>query len=242
MFVNDAIPPSRREYIAADANDPAAYDAVTGILKDGYRIRVPIEMMDSTLPLQRVGTTPMNIRTNLTGEHRLDRYFFPDGSAKPARKIRLRAFDEVAESEWVTHDAHAAHKPGYRGAVADAAAGQALKDAAYQEMVDDLSRQWMLDYQRAADAQRTTVDAARPQGISDGEWERERGIREMCDAWKGDSDGAETPIKTKEGAQAPQGIWPVGGTPVGLTAAKAGDVCGTDGARGRLAWISTAHN
>jgi hypothetical protein len=173
---------SNSRYIAADADDPTAYGP-DGLLKDGYKIRVPVELMDSALPLQRMATVPRSIRTGLEGEHRLDKYFFPDGSQKPARTPRTR------NQPVVDVDQFSDHKPGFRGAdaargVADA--GRALQDAAYEAMVRDNERAWMPEHMRAADT-RVTTDAARPLGISDSEWARAEGIRQMCDAWKADA-------------------------------------------------------
>jgi hypothetical protein len=87
--------------------------------------------------------------------------------------------------------------------VADAAAGQALKDAAYSEMCQDLQNAWKPDHQRVADTRHATADAARPQGVSDAEWQRELGIREMSDAWRQDAAAVSTP---PAGAYAPVGL------------------------------------
>jgi hypothetical protein len=44
------VPTRRREYISADFTDRSAFDE-NGLVKDGYRLRVPIEMMDAALPI-----------------------------------------------------------------------------------------------------------------------------------------------------------------------------------------------
>jgi hypothetical protein len=192
------------------ADDADAYGA-DGILKDGHSIR--ISMTDAKpMPLQRMGTVPMNIVTGL----RLDKEFYPDGTPKPPRTPSTR--NQVADA-----DPYSANKPGFR--TADAArgamdAGQPAKDSAYSEMCQALERAWMPDHLRAADTRRTTADAARPAGVSDAEWAREQGIRQMSDAWRQDAAAVSTP---------PAGAY----APVGL-GANEGDVVTWNGAPARL--------
>jgi hypothetical protein len=203
---------TRRRLADDDEND--IFDE-RGIIKDGKRLRVPVHLMDAAPPRR---SAPMSITTGLTGEHKLSKFFFPDGSAKPARKIRLRDIDEVEESERVTHDAHAEHKPGYRTAdraVVDA--GQALKDAAYEEMVRDLSEAWKPAEQRIADARQMTADAACPAGVDPRTFFYEQGVREMCDAWRGDAAAVQN---------LPAGRYPL--------SAGEGNPCTIDGAAGTL--------
>jgi hypothetical protein len=106
-------------------------------------------------------------------------------------------------------------------------------ETAHGEMVTDLQTQWMTPERKAqhiADTRRMVADAAR--GID----ARDAAYAEMCNdlvnAWRPKDGGDYRPAV--EGAQAPKGIWPVGGTPVHLTSAKEGDLCATDGGRGRL--------
>jgi hypothetical protein len=211
MFVQDAVlPPRRREYITADASDPAAYDE-RGILKDGYRIRVPISMMDNAPP-QR--SAPLSITTGL----RLDREFFPDGSPRTPRAPRTQRSQPVVDA-----DQYRDHKPGFRDAARITAdAGQTAKDAAYNEMVADLQDAWKPDHLRAAVARRTTADAIRPLGVSDAEWARAEGIREMSDAWK-------TPPPVLDAAAV--AVLPAGRYPL---SAGEGNPCTIDGAVGTL--------
>jgi hypothetical protein len=172
--------PKRREYVAADVNDANAYDE-RGILRDGFKIRIPIEMMDSKLPIERMNSAlprraaagPLVIETGLG----LDKHYYPDGTEKPPRTPRIRIADA---------DPYSGNKPGFRDAAAARAtvdAGQAAKDSAYSQMCQDLTTAWMPDHLRAADARRVTADA-RPHGVSDAEWARAEGIRQMCDAWR----------------------------------------------------------
>jgi hypothetical protein len=182
---------SGSRYITADINDPSAYDE-DGILKDGYRIRVPVEMMDSTLPLQRIGTVPRNIVTGLN----MQRFYFPDGESKadfaariaprqPARRVQRDQQEHQAEDATVT-EAYASHKPGYR--VADATvtqdAGQALKDAAYEEMVRDNENAWKSPEQMVADARQVTTDAACPAGIDPRDWAYHQRCQQDSEAWR----------------------------------------------------------
>jgi hypothetical protein len=158
MFAQDSFPPRRREYITVDANDPAAYDE-RGILRDGYRIRIPIEMMDSALPIERIGSAPSRRAASgplvITTGLRLDQYYYPDGSPRAPRTQR----HPVADA-----DQYSANKPGYRTADA-AGSGRTTVDAkadAYNSMVADLQTAWMAPWQKAqhvADAQRATADA-----------------------------------------------------------------------------------
>jgi hypothetical protein len=208
MFLQDAVPPSRREYITVDEGNPAAYGP-DGLLRDGYKIRIPITMMDASLPLQRMGAVPLNIVTGL----RLDKEFYPDGSRRPAPTPRTPVVDV---------DPFIGNKPGFRDAAAVRAntdAGQAAKDSAYSEMCRDLQDAWKPDHLRAADARRTTADAVRPLGVTNAEWARAEGIRQMCDAWR------------SQDAPAAQ-ILPLGAVPKHIGTVKAGDACTLDGAPG----------
>jgi hypothetical protein len=156
---------SNSRYIAADADDPTAYGP-DGLLRDGYRIRVPVELMDSVLPLQRAGTVPRNISTGLTGEYKLSRFFYADGSRKadfvdgsrtPSRKGRRPV--EPDENEFEGNDGMRDHRPGFRDAAAVRGvtdAGQAVKDAAYEEMCRYNENAWKSDHQRTADARQVT--------------------------------------------------------------------------------------
>jgi hypothetical protein len=169
---------SGSRYIAADADDPAAFGP-DGLLRDGFKIRVPVELMDAKLPLQRVATVPRNIVTGLTGKDSLDRYFFPDGTEKPARTPRTERHLPAADV-----DRYGANKPGFR--TADAITvddGEAIKNAAYNEMCHDLQDAWKTPEQRTADARQVT-DAACPAGVDP----RDFAYRQMCtdlqDAWK----------------------------------------------------------
>jgi hypothetical protein len=203
-----------------------------GIIRDGKRLRVSVTAMDAAPP-QR--SAPLSITTGL----RLDKEFYPDGqlksdwvdgSRKPSRKGRRPVDPDEDDGEFegedgMRHDALAAHRPGYR--VSDAArgvvdAGQALKNAAYEEMVRDNERAWMPDHLRTADTRHTTADAMRPLGVTDSEWQRELGIREMSDAWK-------TPPPVLDAA-AVQNL-PAGRYPL---SAGEGNPCSIDGAVGTL--------
>jgi hypothetical protein len=85
-------------------------------------------------------------------------------------------------------------------------------------MVADLQDAWKPDHLRAAVARRTTADAMRPLGVSNAEWAREQGIREMSDAWR------------TQDAPAVQNL-PVGRYPL---SAGEGNPCSKDGSPGRL--------
>jgi hypothetical protein len=212
---------SGSKYIATDADDPTAYDE-NGFLRDGFKIRVPIEMMDSTLPLQRVATVPRNISTGLRGKDSLDNYFFPDGSPKPARTPRPERTQQVVDANQFND-----HRPGFRDAASVrgviAADGEALKNAAYNEMCHDLQDAWKPDYLRAADA-RLTADAGCPAGVDP----RDFAYRQMCtdlqDAWK------VPPVFDAAAVETP----PVGAYCKAGVGAKEGDIVTWNGAPARL--------
>jgi len=223
-------PTSRR--FADDDRD--LYDE-RGIIRDGGRIRVPMPMMDSK-------TGALVIETGLRGEFALSKAFFPNGESKhaDAADVSSRRRRKTVERDPMgrevasftgedTRDAFSDHRPGYRGTTT--AADHARVAAAYDEGVRELCDAWRTPEQRAqpvADARRT-ADPPPPEGVSAASWARHLTMVEDARAWMPDA-GIE-----KEAAQAPKGIWPVGGVPVHLTAAKEGDLCGTDGARGWLA-------
>jgi hypothetical protein len=180
-FITDAGPleraiisPTPRHY--TDDDDP--YDA-NGYLKDGRRIRVPLETMDS-----RRGA-PVIINTGLRGKDSLDRFFDVDGSPKEPRRRRVRQRDPVGrESGSFEEEDACPHRPGLR-TVNDAHVHQ-VTDAraeARDEMIRDLCNAWRPGPQPSLPPA-TTDDAGRPVGISDGEWERHRMIQEMTDAWR----------------------------------------------------------
>jgi hypothetical protein len=205
---------SGSKYIAADADDPTAFDE-NGFLRDGYKIRVPITMMD--LPMERMRSVPLSITTGLN----LGKYYFPDGTEKPPRTPRTERSQPVVDA-----DPYSDHKPGYRS---DAGAGRVTVDAkaiAYDEMVRDLSTAWMSPESKAqnepliSDTRRTTADV-RPLGISDSDWARHQMINDQANAWRTqDAPAVATP---------PSGAF----APVGL-GANEGDICSQNGVPGNL--------
>jgi hypothetical protein len=201
-------------HVQHDLDDDSAYDE-RGILRDGHAIRVPMrEMRDANR-----SNAPVVITTGL----RLDREFYPDGTPRyrrdddpqPRRRRKVQQTDPT-----VTEDDH---RPGHR--FGDAA-GRATVDAAYNEMVADLTSAWMSAEQRAqnaSDAQRVTADGVSP---------RDQYIRSMQDAWRTppvvfDANGPEVAATTRAVPDRPQGAW----GPAGF-AAKAGDPCTSNGAPG----------
>jgi hypothetical protein len=199
-----------------------------GIIRDGKRMRVPITMMDSRLPIERMRSNqPLVISSAgyIPEEIRARMYDGIPGVtvSSDARRSRKQVARDPMGREAGTYeeeDTYRDHKPGYR--VGDAAritadAGQALKDAAYSEMVADLQDAWKPDHLRAADARRTTADAVRPLGISNSDWARELNRREISDAWK-------TPAPALDAA--PSGKWPL--------SAGVGSACDLNGERGVL--------
>jgi hypothetical protein len=228
MITQDAFPPRRREFITVDEGDPRAY-GIDGLLRDGYKIRVPIEMMDSRLPIERMRSSePLIINTGLPRS-------VYDGipgitASSDARRSRKRVARDPMGREVGTYEeedaALSAHRPGYR--VGDAArgtadAGQALKDAAYEEMCRDLSTAWMSPEQRGqngpsvSDARHATTAPARPLGVSNSDCARELNRREISDAWKSPAPALNA---------APSGKWPM--------SAGAGSACDLNGERGVL--------
>jgi hypothetical protein len=228
MFVQSIAP---RRHIDDDIFDEH------GVIRDGKRLRV--SMADAKpLPLQRMGTVPpLNITTGLEGEFALNNFFYAvDGSPKGPRRRKVVARDPMGReaAEYIEEDAalFADHRPGFRTTVT--AADHARVAESYNQMVTDLQNAWRgePEPQQTADAQRTD-DAGRPAGVSDADWAREQNRREIADAWK-----PRDATDPRESTQKPQGVWPFGGVPVGLTAAKAGDICSADGGRGRLVLLS----
>jgi hypothetical protein len=102
-----------RQYVLADADDPNAYDE-EGILKDGYRIRVRMEMMDHAQ--RRFATpapaapAPMVITTGLPlrGPGSLASQFYTDGTRKPRRKPR----DEYGDPDFDKFEEDGARRRG----------------------------------------------------------------------------------------------------------------------------------
>jgi hypothetical protein len=211
-----------------------------GIIRDGKKFRVPAQLMDSA-PRR---LAPLVITTGL----RLDKEFFLDGTRKsefldrtsPPRGARARkpVPQSVADAAVAAAlaDANNPHKPGWRGLdwrTADAAPTNDVTDA-YNDYVSRLQDEWKSPERRAQDlrdAQR--VDPPPPDGTwTPAQWARELTTREIVadsmrpspGTWWGDG----------ENTQAPQGIWPVGGTPVHLTNAKENDQCCVDGGIGHL--------
>lgn len=183
------IPNRRRDPVILDADNPLAFDE-NGILKDGYGFRVPLQMMDSAAPPRRA-SEPLVIETGLG----LGREFYRDGRRRKVQDPMGRESGTFEEEE--SNDAMAAYRPGYR-TVADAGA-IAARDAAYAEMIDDLTTAWMPEHMKVADAQRATADARPPAGVSAGEWARHQQIIEDSTAWRSrpqDGSGPDT-IKTE---------------------------------------------
>jgi hypothetical protein len=185
---------SNSRYIDADVNDPAAYEERDGqkILKDGYRVRIPVEMMDSELPVARIfnaRSAPQQLTPTVIGGNNVEvmremrRAFYPNGDAKPSREVRDR---ERAREQKAADVANAAvafdaqyggsHRPGFR--FADTAGGTTndARTDAYNQYCADLQNQWKTPERMAADtadqAKRVTSDAARPQDVSETDWAR----------------------------------------------------------------------
>jgi hypothetical protein len=131
--------PRPRTYETYDEGDPRAYKE--GVVRDGVRLRVPITMIDASLPLQRVATVPRNISTGLEGEFALKNFYAVDGSPKGPRRRKVQQRDPFGrESGSFEEEDAAAHRPGFRDAAAVRAntdAGQAA--SSYAEMCRDLS-------------------------------------------------------------------------------------------------------
>jgi hypothetical protein len=245
-----------RQYRTVE-NPDDAFDE-NGVLRDGFRVRVPMQLMDSR-PAPR--SAPIVIETGLRGtQYDLNRDFYWDGSPKPPRRRSRLEYDPDEDEDFIEVEELDAngrrrrrlvardpmgreageyseedralrdHRPGYRSHHVTAADRQRVADA-YNTMVADLQTQWMTPEQKLAEARLTTDAAHRPRGMSEAEYEYNRYCAELTDAWR-PKDGDYQPAR--EGAQAPRGIWPVGGTPVHLTSAKEGDPCFDQGGRGRL--------
>jgi hypothetical protein len=236
MFTQDALPPRRPgEYILVDENDERAY-GIDGLLRPGFKVRVPLVTLDAArLPF---AAAPQTIRTGLVGEHALRNFFHVDGSPR-RRKVQMRdpqgresgSFEE--EDARISDGLRAAaspHRPGFRTADVSRATvdtGQSLKDAAYSEMCDFVSRQWRgePEHQQTADAQRT-ADPPPPAGVSPSDWARHLTMVEDARAWM-----PKDVDTSKIGAQAPH-ILPLGAVPKHIGTVKAGDRCTVDGADG----------
>jgi hypothetical protein len=210
---------------------------------------VPTRMMDAAPPQQPAAPLPPIIIT--TGQ-RMDRLFFPDGTLKsefvdrtaPPREARAArkpvpqqsvAYAAVAAA---LADADNPHRPGWRGldwraADAAAAATNDAKTEAYNDYVEGLTTAWKSPERREQDLRDAArVDPPPPEGWSLAEWSRELTSREIVADSVRPSPG--TRWGDGENTQVPQGIWPLGGTPVHLTSAKAGDMCAVEGGRGQL--------
>jgi hypothetical protein len=206
------LPHRARQFITADWDDPAAFD--NGVLRDGHKVRVPMNMMDSA-PLRQSSTAPLVISRQSVVDEKIRRQYDEIISARAtdaSRKRRVR--DQSRETVSVSlEDAHSGHRPGFRN---DDAARSASEQA-YSEMCRDLQDEWKSPERRLADARSLTVDAP-PAGVSAAEFERARMIQDVCSAWQ----DAPAP------KLAPFGAYPVGFNP------KAGDQCSQDGAKGVL--------
>jgi hypothetical protein len=252
------MPPSiiNRQYQTV-TNPDDAFDE-NGIIRDGYRVRIPLQMMDSR-PAPR--SAPIVIETGLRGtRYDLNREFYWDGSPKrPRRKSRPNYDDPDADDDEVIEELDADgrlhrytargpmgrtestyreedhalrdRQPGYRSHHVTAADRARVNDA-YNEMVSDLQTAWMTPERKAqhiADTRRMVADAAR--GID----ARDAAYAEMCNdlvnQWRPKDSGDYRPAA--EGAQAPRGIWPLGAVPKHINAnIKAGDPCFQNGASG----------
>ncbi len=241
MFARDNYPPRPREFVTLDEDDPSAYTTDANgakVVRDGVKIRCKMTM--DAAPPQR--SAPMQIRTGLPlrGPNSLARHFYIDGTPKPARSKRPVDYDpDEGDDDYLVEEriddalraAASPHRPGFRFADAGRVTvdqGQALKDSAYAEMVADLNDAWKPEHlraQTAVDAQRAMTDAGRPAGITDADWAREQSIREMCDAWR-----PRDATDPHEGAQKPQGLYPLGAWPKSMQ--QEGASCFIDGAPG----------
>jgi hypothetical protein len=209
------ITPRRREYITVDANDPAAYDE-RGILKDGYKIRVPIAMMDSRLPIERMRSAPLSITTGL----RMDRFYNVDGTLKEPRTPRTR------NQPVVDVDQYSDHKPGFR--VGDAGAGRATVDAkveSYNQLVSDLELAWMAPWQKAQHISDAATADACPAGVDPRDFAYHQRCLQDSEAWRTPPPVLDAAAVTTPPANAY--------APVGY-GANAGDVCSSNGAPGNL--------
>jgi hypothetical protein len=218
-----------RPHITHDIGDDDAYDPVTGLLRDGHAIRVPMrEMRDANR-----SNAPLIINSGM----RLDRFYHKDGTPKnegdepESRRRRRRAQLDPTGHEAGTVLEESDHRPGHR--LGDAA-GRATVDAAYNAMVADLTSAWVSPEQRVQnifDAQRATADAC-PAGVDPRTWAYEQGVREMCDAWKKpppvifDANGPEVAATTRAMENLPPGRFPM--------SAGIGSPCDLNGERGTL--------
>jgi hypothetical protein len=231
---------TNRNYKALDADDPEAYDE-NGFIRDGVRIRIPMQMMDSARrPAPK--SAPLEIWTGLPlrGPGSLRESFYADGSPKPPRRKSRVDYDDPdndpdevieeldangrlhrytargpmgrVESSYREEDrAVQDHRPGYRFA------DRSASEAAYREMCRDVSTAWMTDEQRAQHDARLTTDAC-PDGVDPRDWAYSEMVRDLTDAWR-----------PKDSALH---ILPVGAMPKHIPTVKAGDPCTVDGADG----------
>jgi hypothetical protein len=240
---------SNSRYIDADVNDPAAYEERDGkkILKDGYRVRIPVELMDSTLPLQRMGVvpaqrqaaveTPMAIGTSYRNSP-LRHIYHRDGTLKSRDRTAVAATAPQKLADAVMSDvmSNASHKPGFRYAATDGTTTDA-NDAvsAYNTYVQEMNDAWKSPERRTLDARDAVRAAAEPSKPADyverfpGEWQRQIASDELVavsnkpspgSRWGEDEAAVETP---PDGAYCKAGV-----------GAKEGDVVTWNGAPARL--------
>jgi hypothetical protein len=204
---------SGSRYIAADEGDPAAYGP-DGLLRDGYKIRIPLLQMRDAAPPQR--SAPRSITTGL----RMDRFYFPDGTEKPARTPRMQRLP-AADA-----DQYGANRPGFRTSDAVTVdAGQSLKNEAYEEMCLSLQDAWKSPEQRIADARQVTVDAACPAGVDPRDFAYHQRCQQDSEAWR-----TPAPVFDAAAVENP----PAGAYCKSGVGAKEGDVVTWNGAPARL--------
>jgi hypothetical protein len=238
-FLDKYHPDPRRRRVY-DAADPNAYGP-DGLLRDGVSIRVGLA--DSAPPRP---SEPMIITTNLPKELALKRFFFPDGSPRPAREpreARARPVPQQKDAATIALDAAMAdlgnpHKPGFRFADADRTTNDAAVEA-YNLYCRELGDAWKTPERKAQDAkdaQRT--DPPKPDDFVEqfpGEWQRKLATDELVAESNRPAPGTRWGDEgiEKEGSQAPKGIPPYGGFPLNIGMTE-GDICSVDGGRGRL--------
>jgi hypothetical protein len=205
----------RRRHVDDDEGD---FDPVTGILRDGRRIRVPLPMMDSNLRGRGTKDDPIIITTGLN----LGKHFHPDGT--PRRRGGSSRKTRQTDATITETDDHRPHfVDSYRSA----------SEAARAEGIREMCDAWRGPQVASPPA---AADAAPPQGVSPTEWARHQMIQEMTDAWRGPVRDAD-PLSQSTGAstRATASVPPTGAyCPAGF-GAKPGDPCTFEGSPvGRL--------
>jgi hypothetical protein len=215
----------RAPHVIHDEGDDDAIDPLTGLIRDGHGIRVPLQLADAK-PL--IITTGIDWgRDDFNRDGTLKRRNHRDDDPQSRRRRKVQARDPMGREAGTYEEQTDDHRPGHR--FGDAA-GRAVVDAAYNAMVTDLTNAWRTpqNNQQAADP---FFDAAPPAGVSASAWARELNMRETRDAWMKPpppvTDGVGLEVApysvTRAAPNRPKDAW----GPAGY-AAKPGDPCMTN--------------